>query len=329
MFQEKLLTLSDVQIVDAARVNPHAAEAERIIEDLCRQLGIWLPHIQEYNTMSAYLFPRTTTERLVAIGLFNNLLYFIDDVYDRNKHNPEADDEIHMRHVFENCFKIIFYGLTPDDDHRLYPVCFELHRQFKKLGSDTWLRRFTFNLLQHLKATTYSLGDIMKDNSDGVAEYIRLRELDSGMHPTINFIEFAYDICLPDEVLNHPFIRRIGLHCARYAGLLNDIFSYEKEVLALGSEFNLLSVMMTYYELSFEEAVHESVMLLNQCVEDFLHDEQRIPRWEDERVNQMVQLYVQGLHDQMIASWHWQISTNRYRSPNSPFAELRTVLTQP
>jgi|GEM_PF-5909625 len=38
-------------------INPHAEEVEARLLELCNELGIWQPHISEYNTMSAYLFP--------------------------------------------------------------------------------------------------------------------------------------------------------------------------------------------------------------------------------------------------------------------------------
>lgn len=324
MLQQKLLTLSDLLVIAPVQINPQAEEAERIIEDYCRKLGIWLPHFQEYTTMSSYLFPRASVERLVAIDIFTNLLYFIDDVFDRNK--PSQVGEIEMRKVFENCVAAMQYGIVPEDDHMLYATCLELHRQFAALNSQAWIDRLTDSLLQHFKATTYSIDDILKLGGDAVTQYIAIRELDSGMRPTMSLIELAYGIYLPDEVLNHTVIRRLTLRTARVGGLMNDIFSYEKEVLALGSRFNLIAVLMESQHLSFDEAVHVAVGMLNEFIAGFLEMENELPTWDDPKTNRLVQQFVEGLKDQIIATWHWQMSTNRYRSPNSPFPELRTLL---
>lgn len=324
IFRHKLLTLSDLLVIAPTQINPDAEEAERIIEAYCRELGIWLPHFQEYTTMSSYLFPRTSVERLVAIDIFTNLLYFIDDVFDRNK--PSKVSEIEIRKVFENCIRAMQYGVVPQDKHMLYPTCLELHRQFAALNSQAWIDRMAESLLQHFKATTYSIDDILKLSGDAVTQYIAIRELDSGMRPTMNLIELAYGIYLPEEVLNHEVMRRLTLRTARVGGLMNDIFSYEKEVLALNSRFNLITVLMESQQLSFDEAVHVAVGMLNEFVLGFLEMEKELPTWEDAKIDRMVRQYVEGLKDQIIATWHWQMSTNRYRSPNSPFPELRTLL---
>src|SRR5690606_24519496 len=99
-----------------------------------------------------------------------------------------------------------------------------------------WLQQFIFVTLQHLKSTTYTLEDILKmRGGDPIQQYMDLRVLDCGMRPTIRLIEFVNDFYLPQEIKSHPFIRSVEEPTANIAGLMNDIFSYEKEVIAFGS----------------------------------------------------------------------------------------------
>ena len=327
MVQTQLLTLSDIHTIAPIQVNPNAEIAERIIEQLCRDTGIWLPQLEDYTTMSSYLYPKTSTERLIAMGLANNFLFFIDDVYDRHKkQNPNVEQEVYMRKVFDNCINIMLDGTEPEDDHVVYDASFELYRRFSPLTTRAWLKRLLFSLLKHLKSSTYTLDDIIEQEQDTVEQYIKLRVLDSGMDPTIDFIEFAWDIHLPDKVLNHPFLQEARARVSRIGALANDLFSYSKEVQAHGSRFNLVPMLMDARGLSFDEAVHQSVSLINECINNFMKSEQQIPVWSDEKINHMVRLYMEGLRDEIVATWHWQMSTNRYRSPDSPFPELRTLL---
>lgn len=97
--------------------------------------------------------------------------------------------------------------------------------------------------------------------------------------------------------------------------------SFHKE--AGEHRFNLVMVFMELQGLSFADVVHESVKVVNGYITDFLQHERNLPDFGDARVNHQLRLYVQGIKDHIGASWHWQLATDRYSAPDSPFAELR------
>lgn len=319
--------LSQINVRTPAQVNPHAQIAENIIEHQCKELGIWLPQLEHYTTMSAYLFPTASLQRLVTLGIYYNFLFFVDDYYDRhNKEEVDIAREIQMRKVFDNCTQILLKGTKPKDKHLLYAVCFELRQQFLSHTSDLWLRRLVISNVRHLKASTYTLEDIINSSDNIIADYIKLRILDSGMHPTIDGLEFARGIVLPDVVINSEYIQNLRLAVAKVGALSNDLFSYTKEVIGTQSRFNLVCVLEDYGGYTFEEAVVQGVEIVNDAIDDFYTQVSHVPSWDNKQIDHDVALYIEGLKDQVIASWHWQLSTNRYRSPNSPFPELRVLL---
>jgi hypothetical protein len=324
---EKLLTLSDHRVLGERQIHPEADEANRQTKELCQRYGIELPYIDEYNTMTAYMFPSTSVERLVATNLWLDYLWFIDDSYDRNKNHEYSTDELMIRRIFEMSVRILCDGAEPSFDHVLFPVSQAIHEEFSRLAHPEWLqKRFKFYLLHHLKASTYKIEDILTDGKVDVQKYMDLREVDSGMYAAIMLIELAFDIYLPDEVMQHPQIQHLIRLCARICTFSNDLFSYEKEVIRLHSDFNLLKVLMDSRGLNFDEAVHESITIVNQLSEEFLNEEQKLPDFGNENLNRMARDFVQGLKDHSISAYHWQMSTNRYRSPSSPFPELREML---
>lgn len=319
--------LSGINVRSEARINPSASLAEGLIEQKCREFGIWLPQLEHYTTMSSQLYPQTSTERLVAIGLYMNFLFYVDDSYDRHrKAAPSPQEEIAMRKVFENCVNIMLYGRQPTGEHILYPVCFEMRRLFLEHTDQRWLSRLVQSTLAHLNSSTYTLNDIIGRSDDITNSYISLRVLDSGMYPTIDCLEFAQDIFLPDEIIHHDYLRQMRQNVSKVGALSNDLFSFTKEIIGTNSRFNLVCVLMDYERLSFEQAVSRSVDIVNRAIDDFYRDAENIPQWGDSKIDRMVPLYIRGLEDQIVASWHWQISTNRYRSPDSPFPELRVLL---
>lgn len=321
---KKHLGISDLKLVNAKRVNPRADEAEAIAEKLCRDAGIHLSTFDGYHTMSAYLFPDATVERLVASILITDFLYYVDDMYERHARKVRDNDEdMRLRQVFDRCIQIMLYGDMPEDSHELYDASLMIHNYVLPLTTIEWFKRFINVTSQHLKSTTYTLKDIIEEGKDPIEAYIALRELDGGMRPTMHLIEIANDCHLPDEVKYHPYIRSVEEPTANVGGLMNDIISYGNEVIKYGSRFNLVALLEDYRNLTFEEAVSEAVRIVNYNTDLFLERSQQIPDFGDEETNKLVARYVDSLLDEINAAWHWQLSTDRYRSPNSPYPEFR------
>lgn len=319
--------LSQIKILTPPKVNPNSTIAEEILENQCRDLGIWLPQLKDYTTMSGHLFPTTSMQRLLTLGLYFNFLFYIDDQYDRhNKDEINIKQEIYMRKIFDNCANILLNGEMPNSSHILFDTCAELRVQFLSLTSDFWLQRFVKSNMSHLKASTYTIEDIIDNSTDIVEDYINLRILDAGMYPMIDTVEFAQDIILPDEVIESESLRELRVYVARLGSLLNDIFSYTKEIIETNSRFSLICVLEDYCGYTFEDAVRKTVDIVNDDVLAFNTKADSIPSFGDKAVDKDVKKYIDGLRDQINACWHWQMATNRYRSEKSPFPELKSQI---
>jgi hypothetical protein len=330
MHRTSCLTLSDITVLAPRQVNPLADISRDISAEYCEMLGIKPANYSQYTTMSAYLFPRTDLDRLVTIDILNNMLFYIDDYSTSEKVREKNRDDVEMRKVFVTCIDILRTGNTPPKAHRLYAPSMVLHERIQQFSSPALAVRLADSLEDHLVSITKSLMAIMNGSTPDVEGYILMRERDSGMYPTVDLVEFAYGIYIPEEVRQHPVIRRMILAVVRFCSLLNDMFSYHKEVILRQQRFNLVNVLMETRRLSFEEAVDETVRMINQEVSDFLDCEAKLPdlSFGDPELDRDVRLYAQGMRDQLIAGWHWQTMTNRYRSPESPFPELREMLPE-
>jgi hypothetical protein len=119
-------------------------------------------------------------------------------------------------------------------------------------------------------------------------------------------------------------VERLTFLAIRMASYVNDIFSYHKDVVLEGSEFNLVKIFMDVEEQS-ERAVIESVELVNGYAREFIELRKAMPSRGDATDNVVAQ-YVDGLAEMMSGNVYWHATTPRYRSPDSPFAELRQVL---
>jgi hypothetical protein len=304
-----------------ALINPDAAEVEAALEECCKTMGIWQSHFQDYNTMSAYLFPYATDERLFAIGLYNGLLYFIDDIFDRHD-KQKAQSSYALEDLFKHAVEIFLTGVTPNQKHPILQTAYLLHREFERLApSETWMQRFARNSIHHLQSSLSGVAanTQMKRYNSWYEEYVEVRDLDSGMAPTIDLIEFALGRNLSSEIYANPMLRKARLYVTRYCALSNDLFSYDKEVVQHASNFNAVAILQRD-GLSFETAIAKLITNLNEMVEAF----DALPF---DTLDTDGQIYAHCLWQQLVAAYYWQFATNRYRSPNSSFAELRQFIS--
>jgi hypothetical protein len=323
--QVQQLSLSDILAATPAQINPHFPSTTAEIEALCKRYHIWLPNFADYHSMTAYMFPRASRERLITLSILMDLLWFIDDYYTRSRLSPEQGDDQALAHTLMTGMSILLHDDAQEAYEGWHHVCRELRRQVLEQGGEGWLRRVVATLSEHLKATTFSISKSMENGKLSVERYIRVREHDSGMRVAIDAIEFAYGIELPPKVLSHPIILQLQGDCANVGGLINDVVSYHKEVEVGDHRFNLLNVLMEARGCDFPAAVHEAVQIINHFIRDFLTYEHAMPSFGSAALDEAVRLYVQGMKDQVGASLHWQLATNRYRAQQAPFSELRQV----
>jgi len=64
--------------------------------------------------------------------------------------------------------------------------------------------------------------------------------------------------------------------------------------------------------MNLQEAVDKVGELCKNTIDAFISNLERIPDFEDERVNREVKLYAQGLQDWIVGSLHWSFETERY-----------------
>ncbi len=322
--QSNLLSLSDLHIIGVANTHPEMKAVADDVETFIDSYGLRGSQYDDYSTMSFYLFPRTDAHRLRSIDMLMNVLYYIDD--EVNIEHMQHED-IDGREIFMNCLQVFRTGDLPVETHPFYDVWVELHHQFAWLTTPSFMNRIVKSLAEYLEVTTYAETALYVDGQLSMERFIELRKHLSGMYTCVDMVEFAYDIDLPVFVRSDLLLRKMKEHCVFYGAMLNDIFSYHKES-AAGSRFNLVSVMMETQGITVEEAVDRIIRMLNARLMDFRSLEAQIPHWRDPKLNQDVQSYIQGLRDLFTASWYWQISTNRYRSSNSPIPELRTIIEE-
>jgi len=271
--------------------------------------------------LDAHVYPYASLTALGVVGSFNQWLYFLDDQYDDH---PETHSDLErIRGIMQQGYDLLCGMPMPDGAGPFVRFTRDVRRDLEALAPLGFFERFLTNVRQYLfDGTLVGLGHWVRRETLCLDEYVALRSLDSGVYPVVDCIEIASGLPLAPEVRQHPLIAAMGDLAVRHVALANDIFSYEKEVLINGSTMNLVHVLREREGLSVEGAAMQAVNLVNDLTRAFVRAEQTLPpfrpAWRD-----AVDAYITGLKTWMRGNVDFSLSSRRFRSGASPFAELR------
>ncbi|KAF9475126.1 terpenoid synthase [Pholiota conissans] len=140
--------------------------------------------------------------------------------------------------------------------------------------------------------------------------YIALRRDTSGCKPCWALIEYACNLDIPDEVMDHPTIRNLGEAANDLVTWSNDIFSYNVEQ-SKGDTHNMIPVVMNQEGIDLQSAVDFVGDMCKQSIDRFDEERSRLPSWGPE-IDRQVDIYVDGLANWIVGSLHWSFETERY-----------------
>lgn len=260
-------------------------------------------------------------ERLLAVGMFSQWLFFLDDEYD--DYPTIGRDPVAVRKLMTLVFDVLDSGLLPSRSTPFLQFTAGVRRRLHSLAPPGWTVRFLGNVKDYLfRGSLRAVEYWAIDRVPPLNEYLRVRMLDSAVFAALDMSEIAGGLRLPDAVRKHPLLMEMKELAVRYIACVNDIFSYQKEVLHAGTSFNLIHVLMHERSSSFEDAVIEAAGIVSDALEAFVTIEQNLPVW-DASVAPQVKAYLGGMKAWMRGSFDFSLTSARYNAPDSPFPELR------
>ncbi|THH02195.1 hypothetical protein EW026_g598 [Hermanssonia centrifuga] len=142
------------------------------------------------------------------------------------------------------------------------------------------------------------------------ADTVVFRVTKDGAKACFALEEYALQIDLPDEVVNHRVIRDLEDAANDAISWYNDILSYNVEQ-ARGDTHNLVVILMNDLGLDRQAAIDHATELAKHTSVRFETCRSQLPSWGQD-VDGMVAKYVQALQDWMVGSCHWSFDTERY-----------------
>lgn len=319
------LVVDDFVMLAGSRVHPEAQSIQRGSTDRAHALGVLRDRddrrFAAFNILTPYVYPTASVERALACAQWCNWLFFFDDIHDESM--DACTDRERVETLMRSYLAVLRDGKDTGEPLGTYALDFR-RRALDLCGpaGPAWLARFCCSVEDYFfGGTLAAIEHWVNRTTPSWDSYLLQRELDSAVHTAIDLIELANGFVLDDAIVRSEVMQKIRTAAARTIAYFNDIVSYPKEVALHGNPNNLVHVLVTERGCSVAEASREASRLVNRYANDLLALEDDLLALDPG--SRELELFVRGLR-------HWQrgnvdssLQGRRYRSPTSPFRELR------
>ncbi|MFC8259907.1 germacradienol/geosmin synthase [Streptomyces sp. NPDC057291] len=150
-------------------------------------------------------------------------------------------------------------------------------------------------------------------------DYIEMRRLTFGSDLTMSLCRLGHGKKVPEEIYRSGPLRSLENAASDYAALLNDLFSYQKEIEYEGEVHNGVLVVQNFFGVDYPTAVAIVHDLMNSRLRQFLHvAEQELPVLYDDfgleaETREILAGYVEELKHWIAGILIWHRDCRRYR----------------
>ncbi|KAF9256079.1 terpenoid synthase [Marasmius fiardii PR-910] len=257
---------------------------------------------QKYGLLSATVYPRAAYPQLRVCNDILVYLFHLDDLSD----DIDVNETISISDVIMD----VLYHPGRYSAPRIGKMTRDYWRRLIQTASPSIQQRFIETLdlfLQSLvKEAEYRAANVIPN----LESYIALRRDTAGAKTSFVLIEYAYNLNLPAEVVNHDLIHNLNHIAMDLIGWANDIYSYNIEQ-SKALTHNIVTVVMNEFGFDLHTAVEYVEGLFKQSLAEFHSNQAQLPSWGPE-IDHEVNIYVQGLQDWIIGSIHWSLASERY-----------------
>lgn len=198
--------------------------------------------------------------------------------------------------------------------------------------ADLWVRttagmssgqrtEFRATVVDMLESWLWEVDNQVHNRVPDPVDYAEMRRRTFGSHLTMYLCRLGHQgRGIPEEIYSSGTIRSLENAVADAACLINDIFSYQKEVEFEGEFHNYIVITRNFFGIGYPEALHICHQLMTQRTEEFehivahqlplLYDDWKLSR----EARTALDAYVGELQDWHAGVLHWHREVRRYRS---------------
>ncbi|HEV2479443.1 MAG TPA: terpene synthase family protein [Puia sp.] len=321
------------------KVHPESEVLKERIREFGEATGCWLPGAKHHISCALYLYPGADTYRMFCMMKNLTLGFYLNDVMGRDTfHHLPADRQASARAMILRMSRLDVALHVDADADPLELVNAEILREFKDHSPQWWFGQFLEVYRYHIGITHTDGNVAAQGRIPGITEYMDYRCHLGGVHHILMWIEFSEGAFLDWEKLRRyglaQPLKRLHWVVAAFAGLSNDLFSFEKEVIDNGSDSNLVMIIALNDDgYALEDAIGRAAGIVRALLLellsllDFFTAESGKLMTADRPSAMQLRAHCEGIVRCVQAIWLWHCYSGRYKRAESLWVEttLATV----
>lgn len=313
--------------------HPESSQLIQIAQAYGEKNHIWLANGKHHITCALYLYPTASFDRMLTMMKNLTLGFYLNDVMGRDTFKLQSPEEkVNSKILIEHMRDLNDILYIPADAHPLELVNAEILREFRANSPEEWFAKFLeiycYHIgITHMDGDTSALGKIPTPK-----EYAERRCHLGGVHHILMWIEYSEGKFLDWELLDAMEIsqnlKRLHWVAAAFAGLVNDLFSFEKEVIDNNSDSNLVAIVaLNNRDLSFADIINFAASMVKDIftelillIKSLIERAEAISKYYPEYTT-LLTSHIDAIVRCVQATWKWQCYSKRYKRQNSIWLE--------
>ncbi|MER5754147.1 germacradienol/geosmin synthase Cyc2 [Streptomyces sp. NPDC002088] len=166
----------------------------------------------------------------------------------------------------------------------------------------------------------WELSNQLQNRVPDPVDYLEMRRATFGSDLTLSLCRMGHGPAVPPEVYRSGPVRSLENAAIDYACLLNDVFSYQKEIEYEGEIHNAVLVVQNFFGCDYPTGLRVVGDLMNQRMQQFEHvAAHELPVLYDdfdlsEEAREAMRGYVADLQNWMAGILNWHREVDRYKS---------------
>ncbi|MEU8619455.1 germacradienol/geosmin synthase [Streptomyces sp. NPDC048623] len=307
-------------------LNPHHAEAKRRSEQWAQRMGllddIWDRRMLDgfdFALCSAGLDPDGTLEELELSALWLTWGTYADDyypiVFGRPRNLPGAKQQTdRLKALLSHAGS----AATPSPQHPLERSLADLWARTTALIDEAARARLRAALESMLDSWMWELLNVAQHRVPDPVDYLEMRRSTFGSELTMLLARLRRTESLPPGIFDTGTVRALEGSVMDYGAMINDLFSYQKEIEVEGELHNLVLVVQTFFDCDYPTAVRMVDDLMRGRLQQYEHLKRReIPLLYadfglDASGRAAFEAYLRELEDWLAGILHWHRGVRRY-----------------
>lgn len=319
--------------------HPHQRSSELIClaEEFGKRNNVWLEDAKNHVTCALYVFPDGDFSRMKTMMKILIIGFYLNDIMGRDRFKFLNQDEQELANSLVDRLSRIDTNLNVVvNGSSIEYINQESLKELKDSSPKNWFFKF-LELYNYHILITHRNGDYSaRGMKPTVDEYCEERCHLGGVHYILKFIEYSDGHFIDWDQLSKIGLagRMERLHwlAAAFAGLANDMFSFEKEVIDSQSDSNLIPIILLNNPgIGLKHAIAMAAKFVKELLQEIIELKTIIlnivAQLSDRKLTEILYANIQGVTRCVQSIWTWHNYSDRYKRTKSIWKECnRQVL---